>query len=92
MVDAVERLRIWKHSHGANSFTNEERESYLKEQVIVIYAGYEQGHSFNEKMRKHDWFYLCHGNKGKGNGIQLLGRVASGAKPFRRGAKKWLKR
>ena len=62
----------------------------MQQQVIVIYAGYEQGKTFKKLMRKtQDWFYLCHGNKGNGNGIQLFGRLASDAKPFTRNGKRW---
>ena len=92
MVDGFAGPRIWKHSHGPNSFTRDELESYLRDQVIVIYAGYEQGRTFYKDILIKDWFYLCHGNKGKDTGIQLFGTVASGAESFIRRGRRWWKR
>jgi hypothetical protein len=75
MDSVISELRIWKHSHGTNSLTRQERENYRNKSVLTIYrdTGKRQGENFRAKMRLGDFFYLCHGNN-----LELFGQVVSG--------------
>jgi hypothetical protein len=68
-------LRIWKHSHGGDSFENElERKSYKQRRIITLHknTGKGQGTAFKEEMQPGDFVYICHGNS-----VQLLGQITS---------------
>jgi GTPase subunit of restriction endonuclease len=85
------KLRIWKVSHGNNgSFTNEERQKYLDQQVIVVHesTGRSQGSSFVREAQIGDYFYLCFGNLG----IQLLGRILGESVPCDSKDDGWMQR
>jgi hypothetical protein len=77
MTDLTAKFGIWKHSHGTKQTTgweDHEREEFMADSVLVIGDGLEQRQIDNfKKMRRGDFFYLCHGNN-----IQLLGQVATG--------------
>jgi len=83
-------MRIWKVSHGSNVFTEEERDRYLKQKLIVVSSRTKkgQGEAFGEDMQVGDLFYLCYGAK---QGVVLLGRVTSRAVACSKGDA-WLQR
>jgi hypothetical protein len=70
-------LRIWKHSHGTNSFTKAECDTYRQQNVITIYRETRkgQGVAFRTEMSVGDFFYLTHGND-----VQLFGQITSALK------------
>lgn len=74
-------LAIWKISHGNQSFTDEERESYFANHLAVMHedTGNEQGKDFKEAP-VGSIVYLCHGNA-----VQLLGRLSGPASPSEKG-------
>jgi len=70
--------KIWKISHGDNSFTPQEWKDYLARSVVSVHRDTKksQGDAFAEEMTPGDYFYLCHGNV---EGIVLFGRITSEA-------------
>jgi hypothetical protein len=81
---------IWKVSHGKNSFTSEERDQCLAENLAVVHGktGRRQGEAFKATMQAGDIIYLCHGNDG---GIKVLGKIDSEAGEYPEG-EGWLQR
>lgn len=77
----AEQIRIWKISHGKESFTPEDRQKYLKENRVVVHGATKksQGYNFSNEIKIGDYFYLCHGND---EGIILLGRITSDVIPL----------
>ncbi len=67
-------VRIWKHSHGLVSLSEQERQKLLERSVLTIYrdTGKKQGEHFRAVMQPGDYVYLCHGND-----IQLFGQITS---------------
>ena len=74
----MSKLTIWKVSHGKNSFTSEERDQCLAENLAVVHGntGRGQGEAFKAKMQVGDIIYVCHGNDA---GIKVLGKIVSDA-------------
>jgi hypothetical protein len=66
--------RVWKVSHGKNSFYREQRDELRRKHLIALHSRTKKGQAraFKEDMRAGDSFYLCHGND-----IQLLGKLTS---------------
>jgi HNH endonuclease len=88
MISTSTSLRIWKHSHGGDSFEDKEKErdQYKERSVITLYrdTGRGQGLAFREQMLQGDFFYLCFGNK-----VQLFGQITSN---LQNAAKRWVER
>lgn len=90
---------VYKISMG--EFTLNEFDDCINERTVLVHANTKpkgqsynsQGADFKEKMKKGDYFYLTHGNNA--NGIRLLGKIISDAKPAsynEYGAEGWLER
>jgi len=79
-------LRIWKHSHGTNSFTTTECDKYREQNLITIYRDTRkgQGLAFRTEMSIGDFFYLTHGND-----VQLFGQISS---VLKRSRAEWVER
>jgi hypothetical protein len=82
-------LRIWKHSHGGRSFEGKEQErEELKERLVITLfedTAKGQGLAFRKRMRRGDFFYLCHGNK-----LVLFGQITSNIREASK--KSWVER
>ena len=80
-------LPIWKISHGTQSFTDEERQGFFADRLIVMHenTGSDQGLRFKE-VPIGSIIYLCHGNA-----VQLLGRITGTVTPCRKGTG-WVQR
>ena len=78
-----DRLRIWKVSHGQGSFSDEEREKYLSEDMVVVHGetGKSQGDKFVNEMKEGDFFYLCYGS----DKILFIGQITSKAEDCSKG-------
>lgn len=81
---AAKELAIWKISHGTQSFTEIERETYAKTCLAVMHqdTGKDSKHQGKDFKEAPDGsiIYLCHGNA-----IQLLGRLTGPAVPCDKG-------
>ncbi len=66
--------RIWKFSHGTGVFSEEQRDLFIKKNIVVINGdtGKNQGENFISSIHAGDLFYLCHGNN-----IKLFGRFTT---------------
>lgn len=77
---AAKELAIWKISHGDRDFSDIERETYAKAQLVVMHqdTGIKAKHQGKDFKEAPDGsiIYLCHGNS-----VQLLGRLTGPAVP-----------
>lgn len=85
---ASKKLKIWKLSHGKDSFTLKEKELFLQRGLAVMYrkTHKKQGDNF-VKVPKGSLFYLCFSNEK----IVLLGQFTSDVEPCNKGDG-WLQR
>ncbi len=80
-------LTIWKMSHGSQSFTNEEKDTFAKARLAVMdeNTGNDQGKNF-KNAPDGSIIYLCYGNA-----VQLLGRLSGAAESCTK-AEGWIQR
>lgn len=78
-------VKIWKLSHGSQTFTAAQHASFASDRLAVVHqdTGVNQGNNFRDEP-DDTLFYLCHGNS-----VQALARLCGPAVPDEEG---WLRR